>query len=146
MWFFATEFRCASAIQTEIELSPAEFTSALNDNIQASVTVEQDISIRVQYINIVRHTSKILPICQTVSVNGISPPFTGKCTCIAEEPCQSLSQCCCATKLPASARRDRKHTVFEGIVPETSRNSPSGNAVGFGTKGSKTYCFRRNRA
>ena len=43
-----------------------------------------------------------------------------------------------------SARRDRKHTVFEGIVPETSRNPPSGNAVGFGTKGSKTYCFRRS--
>ena len=28
-------------------------------------------------------------------------------------------------------------------MPETSRNSPSGNAAGFGTKGSKTYCFRR---
>ena len=47
--------------------------------------------------------------------------------------------------LSVSARRDRKHTVFEGIVPETSRNSPSGNAAGFSTKGSKTYCFRRRQ-
>ena len=31
-------------------------------------------------------------------------------------------------------------------MPETSRDSPSGNAVGFSTKGSKTARFRRNRA
>ena len=50
-----------------------------------------------------------------------------------------------AQGLSASPRRDRKYSIFVGIVPETSRISPSGNAAYFGTKGSKTYCFRRRR-
>ena len=46
-----------------------------------------------------------------------------------------------AQGLSGSPRRDRKYSIFEGIMPETSRNSPSGNAAGSARRDRKYSIF-----